>query len=67
MLEGVEDPVFRGALMGNLSQALRTALILLPDHFSAEELFMAVAGLSFQGGYRCSCLQHSSVGVCRAV
>lgn len=58
MLEGGEDPVFRDAMMGNLSRALCTALLLLPDSFSAEELFMAIAGLSFKG--ECSCLQRSS-------
>ena len=54
VLEGGEDPVFREAMLTNLSQALRTALLLLPDCFSAEELFMAIAGLSFKG--ECSCL-----------
>ena len=57
MLEGGEDPVFRDAMMGNLSRALCTALLLLPDRFSAEELFMTIAGLSFKG--ECSCLQYS--------
>ena len=53
VLEGGEDPVFREAMLTNISQALRTALLLLPDCFSAEELFMAIAGLSFKG--ECSC------------
>ena len=48
-LEGGESPVYQDALKKNLSQALRVALTLLPDHFSREELFMAVAGLSFTG------------------
>ncbi|TPX64437.1 phosphatidate cytidylyltransferase [Spizellomyces sp. 'palustris'] len=36
----------------NLRTAVRTALLLLPQHFTEEELFTTIAGLSYKGDFR---------------
>lgn len=40
------------ALRANLASAVRAALLLLPAEFSREDLFLAVAGLSYGGDVR---------------
>lgn len=41
-----------GALQSNLSQALSTAILLLPEKFTDYELFYKVAQLSYRGDFR---------------
>ena len=39
-------------IIRNLVSALTTALLLLPSSFTEEELFLAIAGLSYTGDFR---------------
>jgi translocator assembly and maintenance protein 41 len=36
----------------NLENAIRVALLMLPDRFTEEELFLKIAGLSYRGDFR---------------
>ena len=40
------------ALTTNLNYAIHAALLLLPENFREEDLFLAVAGLSYTGDFR---------------
>ncbi|KAK0636697.1 mitochondrial matrix Mmp37-domain-containing protein [Bombardia bombarda] len=47
-----DDPKIRLANQMNLLSALRTALLLLPPQFTEEELYGAIAGISYLGDPR---------------
>ena len=36
----------------NLTNAVRVALLLLPERFTEEDLFLKIAGLSYRGDFR---------------
>ncbi|KAJ2864650.1 Mitochondrial translocator assembly and maintenance protein 41 [Coemansia aciculifera] len=46
------DPLMRITKQVNLTHAVRTALLMLPKNFTNEELFRAIASLSFAGDFR---------------
>ncbi|KAK0567675.1 Mitochondrial translocator assembly and maintenance protein 41 [Tilletia horrida] len=48
----LSHPRVRLAQQVNLSSALRTSLLLLPEHFSEVELFTRIASLSYTGDFR---------------
>ncbi|XP_071550753.1 phosphatidate cytidylyltransferase, mitochondrial isoform X2 [Panulirus ornatus] len=47
-----EDEELHSALKINLYAALHTALLLLPESFSEDQLYMALAGISYTGDMR---------------
>ncbi|KAL1920679.1 uncharacterized protein VTP21DRAFT_1056 [Calcarisporiella thermophila] len=47
-----DDARVRLANQVNLTSAIRVALLMLPERFTAEELFMTIAGLSYHGDFR---------------
>jgi translocator assembly and maintenance protein 41 len=49
-----DDPRVRLANQINLISAVRTALLLLPDRFTEQELYSTIAGISYQGDLRMS-------------
>ncbi|KAJ2162084.1 Mitochondrial translocator assembly and maintenance protein 41 [Coemansia sp. RSA 552] len=46
------DPLMRISKQVNLTHAVRAALLQLPKNFTEEELFRAIAALSFSGDFR---------------
>lgn len=46
------DAALSSMLKSNLSNAVKTSLYLLPEHFSKYELYLAIAGLSYSGDFR---------------
>lgn len=46
------QPGLHSALRSNLSAALTTALLLLPQHFSEEQLYLNLAAISYTGDFR---------------
>lgn len=51
-----DDPRVRLANQVNLISALRTALLMLPSHFTERELYERIAGLSYMGDPRMNSL-----------
>lgn len=47
-----DDPRVRLANQMNLISALRTALLLLPGHFTERDLYITIAGISYMGDPR---------------
>lgn len=47
-----DDARVRLANQVNLTEAVRVALLTLPEKFSAEELFERIAGISYVGDFR---------------
>nr|KAJ3415777.1 Mitochondrial translocator assembly and maintenance protein 41 [Polyrhizophydium stewartii] len=47
-----DDARVRLATHSNLTNAVRTSLLMLPQQFSEEDLFLKIAGLSYQGDFR---------------
>lgn len=45
-------PEIRKAMQSNLDSALITALLLLPENFTEEDLYMTIAGISYTGDSR---------------
>ena len=45
-------PSLEAALRANLCAALTTALLLLPQHFSEEQLYLNIAAISYTGDFR---------------
>ena len=52
IIEQEEDMELKEALRTNLNYATHAALLLLPEKFREEELFLTVAGLSYTGDFR---------------
>ncbi|KAJ1821594.1 Mitochondrial translocator assembly and maintenance protein 41 [Coemansia sp. RSA 2599] len=46
------DPLMRISKQVNLTHAVRAALLTLPKNFTSEELFQAIASISFAGDFR---------------
>ena len=44
-----DDPRVHLANQENLTNALRVALLILPEQFTLETLFLTIAGLSYHG------------------
>jgi translocator assembly and maintenance protein 41 len=46
------DAKIRLASKANLYNAMRAALLLLPERFTEEELYLKITGLSYRGDFR---------------
>ncbi len=46
------DAKVRLATKQNLQNALRAAMLMLPERFSEEDLYLKIAGLSYRGDFR---------------
>ncbi|KAJ2701954.1 Mitochondrial translocator assembly and maintenance protein 41 [Coemansia sp. IMI 203386] len=46
------DPLMRISKQVNLTHAVRAALLMLPKNFTSDELFQAIASISFAGDFR---------------
>ena len=46
------DPKLKSILNRNLMSALKVSLVLLPESFTEEELFLTVASISYMGDFR---------------
>ncbi|CAB0040652.1 unnamed protein product [Trichogramma brassicae] len=55
-VEVIQEPEksspIRTALIQNLHSAVHVALLLLPEHFTEDQFFMTIAGLSYHGDFR---------------
>lgn len=52
LIEPSEYSQIRMALVQNLHSAVRTALLLLPEHFTEIDFYKVIAGLSYSGDFR---------------
>ncbi|KAK4292612.1 hypothetical protein Pmani_034633 [Petrolisthes manimaculis] len=50
--QDAHDEELRNALKINLFSAIHTALLLLPESFSEEQLYLTLTGLSYMGDFR---------------
>ena len=46
------QPSLKAALNSNLSAAVTTALLLLPQQFTEEQLYLNLAAISYTGDFR---------------
>lgn len=51
-LKSVDKKTFELALQTNLKNALHTALLLMPEKFSLQDLFVCITSLSYSGDFR---------------
>ena len=49
MLEPATPPAVSTAMAANLSMAIHTSLLMLPETFTREQMYTVIAGLSYQG------------------
>ena len=49
ILEPATPPVVSTAMAADLSMAIHTSLLMLPETFTREQLYTVIAGLSYQG------------------
>ena len=52
VVAGAEDERMQDAVGGNLTSALETSLLMLPEQFTEVELFTCITGLSYSGDVR---------------
>ena len=51
ILEPATPAVVSTAMTANLSMAVHTSLLMLPETFTKQQLYTVIAGLSYQGKY----------------